>query len=304
MRRNVTIVLYHHISDEDDALVCKLGVETPPCLFERHMRYFATHFDFVGADDLISGVLPRKPILVTFDDAYRSVLDVAGPVLKSLHAPSMFFLNPATIAGRSLPIDNVLSYVTAAVGFQTVLAVLNLEPTSVRSVDQLIGEIVPRMKLRDIAGAKMRLCEAAGTSESELRSNSRLFLSPEDIPMLAKCGMEVGNHSTSHTFLRGLSDEELELEVVQSRRELEAMSGRPVRHFSIPYGDQSDATDRAVAAVRRSGHEATYLVHAKSNRFRRGDDIFYRVSTGKVPTARLGLELGALPLMRTVRDWL
>ena len=45
----------------------------------------------------------------TFDDAYRSVLDVAGPILKAANAPSVFFVNPATVTDSFLPVDNVLS---------------------------------------------------------------------------------------------------------------------------------------------------------------------------------------------------
>src|SRR5262245_5985248 len=85
MRQEISIVLYHHIADDKHLLTKQLGVTTRPDTFERHIRYFAQNFDFVSGYELITGALPRKPILVTFDDAYRSVLDVAGPILKAVN---------------------------------------------------------------------------------------------------------------------------------------------------------------------------------------------------------------------------
>src|ERR1700733_5132904 len=97
MDKEIAIVLYHHISNDLDRLTDLLDVSTAPEVFEKHIRYLSKHFDLIGPDDLLKGKLPRRALLVTFDDAYRSVLDVGGPILASVNAPSIFFLNPATI---------------------------------------------------------------------------------------------------------------------------------------------------------------------------------------------------------------
>ena len=76
MRREITVVLYHHIAKEEVGLTRQLSIAIAPDAFEKHIKYFSKNFDFVSGTDLIDGNLPRKPILITFDDAYRSVLDV------------------------------------------------------------------------------------------------------------------------------------------------------------------------------------------------------------------------------------
>lgn len=70
MRREVTTVVYHHIAEHEDPL-----------------KYFVRHFDIVSGSDVVSGTLPRKPLLITFDDAYRSVLDTASTILKTANGP-------------------------------------------------------------------------------------------------------------------------------------------------------------------------------------------------------------------------
>ena len=304
MRQEIVIVLYHHIADRGDALTSQLDVSTKSEVFERHIRYFARNFDFVSGTDLIGGVLPRKPILVTFDDAYRSVLDIGGPILKSVNAPSLFFINPATVIGDTLPLDNVLSFAIEELGFKKVLSVLNLDQTNVTSTAGLIATIGPRMNKAKVAAAKERLYLAASTTEREVRRTANIFLDPADFKTLPGVGIEVGNHSMSHMFFRALSRDELNTEIIESRALLERLSGQPIRHLSIPYGNCLDATETALDLARSGGHEAIFLVHAKSNRFPLEPDIFYRISLGNVPPEKLHLRLSVMPMMRSLRDWL
>ncbi|MBR0717975.1 polysaccharide deacetylase family protein [Bradyrhizobium liaoningense] len=303
MRREVTIVVYHHIADQEDPLTSKLGVVTRPDVFEKHIRYFARHFDMVSGSDLVRGSLPRKPLLITFDDAYRSVLDTASTVLKAANAPSLFFVNPATLLGSSLPVDNILSLAAEVLGKQQVIALLNINETGLTSVPGLIANVISKWTQAQIADAKRRLCVAMGTSELELRRTSKLFLGATDIKTFASLDIEVGNHSMSHTFFRSLSSTELETEIVQSRELLEKLSGQTVQCLSIPYGNALDATEGALRAARRS-HKAIFLVHAKSNRFTPAADIFYRISLGNAAPEEIPFKLRIMPVVRCVRDWL
>ena len=74
-----------------------------------------------------------------------------------------------------------------------------------------------------------------------------------------------------------------------------------MRAFSFPYGNQRDATPAVLAALRESGHEASFLVHARSNAQRPAADVFYRTSLSDDPVYRLGLKLGMLPALRSLK---
>lgn len=304
MPRGVVIALYHHISDETDPLTSQLGVATRPDIFEKHVKYFAQNFDLVSGSDLVNEALPPRALLVTFDDAYRSVIDTAGAILRDAKAPSIFFVNPATLLGDSLPIDNIISLAIEELGLEPVANALNAGSRDLPSTAHLFTNIVPRMNQKEVGAAKKRLCLAMGTTEAQIRQASNLFLGTENINTLRNFGIEVGNHSMSHTFFRSLSPTELETEISESRTILEALSGRHVPYLSIPYGNTLDATVTALAAARRSGHKAIFLVHAKSNLFPPAPDIYYRVSLGNTPVEKLPFKLQIMPLMRSVRDWL
>jgi peptidoglycan/xylan/chitin deacetylase (PgdA/CDA1 family) len=74
---------------------------------------------------------------------------------------------------------------------------------------------------------------------------------------LTERGVEVGSHTVSHPHLVEVADEELERELVDSRRQLEDELGRPCRYVSYPYGEQ-DA--RVRAAARTAGYEAAFAL--------------------------------------------
>ena len=89
--KNITILCYHHISHgppNDPTTI-------PEGLFAQQIEYLRTHgYNFISAQDLLDAqkgkrVLPAKPVLLTFDDAYVSYHDFVVPLLTRLHIPSV-----------------------------------------------------------------------------------------------------------------------------------------------------------------------------------------------------------------------
>jgi peptidoglycan/xylan/chitin deacetylase (PgdA/CDA1 family) len=78
------------------------------------------------------------------------------------------------------------------------------------------------------------------------------LLDRDGVRSLVEAGMDVGSHAMTHRDLRGLSDTELEEELVVSRAEIERVTGRPCRTFAHPFG-LSDA--RTEGAAGRAGYD-------------------------------------------------
>jgi peptidoglycan/xylan/chitin deacetylase (PgdA/CDA1 family) len=77
------------------------------------------------------------------------------------------------------------------------------------------------------------------------------LLGAEGIREATRRGMEVGSHGMSHIQLSGLRTEQLEKEVVESRRVLGEILDEAVEGFCYPYGSVDGA---AVQSVRRAGY--------------------------------------------------
>jgi peptidoglycan/xylan/chitin deacetylase (PgdA/CDA1 family) len=72
---------------------------------------------------------------------------------------------------------------------------------------------------------------------------------------LAGRGIEIGAHTVSHPHLRETSDEQLERELTESKRRIEAELARPCPLLAYPFGEH-DARVRAAAA--RAGFTAAF----------------------------------------------
>jgi peptidoglycan/xylan/chitin deacetylase (PgdA/CDA1 family) len=271
-----------------------------PALFRRHVRHYARNYDIIAPSDLLSGRLPKRPLLITFDDVYRSVLDIGGPILREVSAQSVWFMNPGSIAADVLPLDNLVSLAMERLGTAVVTHLLGLPESPRLSAPEMISYHVSRRSYAEIAELRANICARLGDAQRDLRRESQLFLERSDLPRLLDYGIQVGNHSMTHTFFRALSAAELDVEIRRSRELLESLSGQKVEYLAIPYGYEADATDEALSVARASGHSAIFLVQARSNATQPAPDIFYRVGPGNVPAAVLPVPVELLPRLRTL----
>ena len=293
-----TIVVYHHLSEDEDDLVSHIGVRTRPEVFQTHLAYYRRNFDIIGQSDLLDGRMPRRPLLITFDDLYKSVLDVAGPLLRDANAPSMLFLNPASILTQTLPFDNLFSLALEKLGGAQIMSLLGAVEARVPPATQIISRLMSRLTPDRLHNVRSLIVQALGRTEAELRADTQMFMTARDVAGLSDFGIDVGNHSMGHTFFRSLSPSQLVEEITGGKALIEEMTSQSVRCLSIPYGNECDATPQALAIARSSGHQATFLVHGRSNRRRIAPDVFYRTSPREVKTWLLPLVLGGLPHLR------
>lgn len=94
---NLPVLMYHHLDEnaENDMTV------TPDTFREQMEALADAGFTAVTLDDLLAYVndgenLPEKPMLITFDDGYRSVYEYAYPVLRELGMHGTVFCVGAT----------------------------------------------------------------------------------------------------------------------------------------------------------------------------------------------------------------
>jgi len=75
------------------------------------------------------------------------------------------------------------------------------------------------------------------------------YLSWAQVKRLHEAGMEIGSHSLSHPYSTTISQEELMIEMQQSKFQIEQQIGAEVRSFAYPYGDYSQRTHQTAIAA-------------------------------------------------------
>jgi peptidoglycan/xylan/chitin deacetylase (PgdA/CDA1 family) len=102
---DIPVLTYHDIAERHGADEYAI----PPLEFRRHMEYLRSQgYTPISLQQLISAdagreKLPKKPVLLTFDDGLVSYEKVARPVLQEFGYPSVLSIVTAWVDGRAKP---------------------------------------------------------------------------------------------------------------------------------------------------------------------------------------------------------
>jgi peptidoglycan/xylan/chitin deacetylase (PgdA/CDA1 family) len=303
-------VVFHHIADEPSPFTAGIRVSVTEKAFEDALRFLSAHYSPVRLEDVLSdgdGLgLPPRALLVTFDDAYASVAEVAAPLCRKYGVPAVFFVNAAFLDNRRLAPDNLICYVASAMGMGVIekaaRAIPGGQSIELRTLAEVFGDFFPSISLGEREIFLDALWEMAGVDESRLARDAKLYLTSEQLRDLKKFDFEIGNHTYTHTHCRSFSTGELVAEVDRNKAELEAVTGTKVRSFSQPYGSAKDLTPTVVHHLERTGHRVAFLSESVANA--RGADLLHldRVSTCAESDDALFFEIEVLPRLRAVRN--
>ncbi len=292
----VVCALHHHIGGES-AFERGLNISSEREIYAAQIDWMGRNFDFIDLDVLLSGRLPRRPLLLTFDDTFRSVLDVVRAVLAPRGIPSVYFINPGLLGDNAISLDSALAWAIAKAGVEVVCDALGVPRRA--SVAEVILQDMATFGAEKRSEIKARVLAAFGPPDFAGRAP---LLDPAELADLPSLGVEIGNHTMTHVHCRALDAAEIETEVVRAKERLEELSKSRIRSFSVPYGHQRDLTPALHAALRASGHEAIFLVHARSNRRRPAPDVWYRTSLHNEAPKELLKSLRYLPAVRSLKQ--
>ena len=139
-------------------------------------------------------------------------------------------------------------------------------------------------------------------------SEERSLMTWAQIKDLVEYGVSFGSHGMNHPILTGRTDSELAHELSESKRLIEAETGREVRFFCYPYGRHNERVRRAVSACYGGGACTTDLCTAGSDADRfalpRIDAHYLRNFTifQSMFTARFHLYIHARKIMRDFKN--
>lgn len=81
------------------------------------------------------------------------------------------------------------------------------------------------------------------------RLNNKAFILEDEAREMAKGGMDIQSHSVSHPILTNLTNKDLQWQLAESKRALEALLGTPVRHIAYPLTAHNQRIRDAAAAA-------------------------------------------------------
>jgi len=284
----LSVLTYHGFIDHDRRYVGQYAYLYRYCVsadrLGEQISFLKRTAHIVDAEEFLhivdTGVVPRHSVLLTIDDALRSVIDVALPVFAVYDIRPIILVptNGPNTAESATPWTQwheslaglILTDATAIAGswrnFKDILAKLPLSPN---------GDALTMIKV---------LREAAWSSDSELHTElirrAREAVGREPDPDLLRYsetsglvmesmtwnqirtaslyGAEIGGHTITHPRLSLLSNSSLKRELTQSAVDIEKQIGTPCRFFALPYGHPADFHPSQAAVLAQAGYHVAF----------------------------------------------
>lgn len=201
-------------------------------VFEEHCRVLTEHCHPIGLDDWSTAneggrALPSRPVLLTFDDGYRSVFELARPILRRYRIPAVIFVcsNPVR--------DQHLFWFDALARERGEAAVTEA-----------------RAEWRDLA-------ERHATAAEE--GDPLAPMTRDHVAQLAAEGFTIGAHTASHAPLAELSNDDQRCELEMCRDALMEWTGLRIDALAYPWGKRgTDYTSESVGLAREVGFQTAF----------------------------------------------
>lgn len=274
------------------------GLAVSPSNFASQLAMLRQRATPIGLDDLVVArarrAIPRRAVVVTFDDGYADNFEVALPIAAQREIPITLFATTDLVAQQSEAWwDQLCALIIEAPKLPAQLE-LNLRGTRHQwqvpeltpadrfpQVNQLRPWLAPTgsrlafyyqlwQALRPLGVPERSLAMEQITAWAERplpNRRSHRFLTPAELQTFARHPLvTIGGHTTSHPNLASLTREQARIEIQDNLDWLTTVIGVRPRHFAYPFGERSAQT---VATVRELGLSSACTtvvdtVHARS----------------------------------------
>lgn len=255
------VVNYHRILPRHDPL---LESEPDLATFQWQMALLADCFNVLPLQAALAaldaGTLPPRAVCITFDDGYRSVHDLALPVLRDFDLPATVFVTSGFVGEGSMWNDRIIEVVQSLSEDTLDLSDYGLGRLALGTLQarkQTLNRLTEHSKYLPPQARKALVEKLGAMVSGEL--DPGLMLTPNMILNLQDSGIEIGAHTVTHPILTCLDDETARLEIAVGKANLEKIVKRPVRLFAYPNGKPGmDFDGRHTAMVRAAGFEAAF----------------------------------------------
>lgn len=298
-RGDLTVLTYHRV-DEPDArpdLMPSL-LSATPAAFADQMALVARHYEPVAMSDVLAALdspalLPRRAILVTFDDGYRDFAEHAWPVLRAASVPVTLFVATSRSADPARPFwwDRLWAAMTGTTRSEPLDTPAGALPIGdPAAVSTSLATVRTWLKGLDHDAAMAEvdtLIAALAAPRASLAASPATELVPamlgwDELRRLAGEGVTLAPHTREHPLLDRVPIERAVAEIEGSRldleREIAAVAAIPA---ALAYPSGAHGGD-AVEAARQAGMRLAFTTDRGGNDLRRADPLrLRRINIGR-----------------------
>lgn len=273
LKRGALVLLYHGIESEIiDARV--QGLHLPFRMFEKQIQYLRRNFEIISLDYLYDCLangykIDSSQILITFDDGYKSTINIVAPYLRSFKIPFSVFISTNHITeGYRFP----TYYLRVAIFYSERK---NIDISTIRKkidISTLEGSIYAKNTIESLL--KTAPHQVATSIVKDLINSipnnkwleiNNIFSSDEpmnwsDVKNLHNIGVTVGSHCHDHFILHSnQSKSEMNIQLKTSKDLIEKNLGE-CKYFAYPNGRKEHISFDSMMSVRKNKYFLGFTV--------------------------------------------
>lgn len=256
----VPILAYHGVTADAGrarALGNRRRLHVPRALFAEHLDEICTRWRPLALGEVVEALvagrtLPRRTVVLTFDDGYRNVLTEALPLLRARRVPATVFVltgDPRQALWQDRLEAALEATAHAALEWQG--RTLSLDGGTAREAScALIMRACEALGAEAREATLARLVEALG-GPGTLDDDERRRLTWDEVRTLRAAGLEIGSHADVHEPLTARPADALAPLLRESHATLARELGESDARLPLayPYGARSAAVVQAARAA-------------------------------------------------------
>ncbi|MFZ0293646.1 MAG: polysaccharide deacetylase family protein [Candidatus Sulfotelmatobacter sp.] len=240
---SAAILMYHSVLPDPSQWADTWGeIAHSESIFRAQMELLAREFRPISLDEAIKHIrngsnLPRRSVVVTFDDGYADNYEVAMPILNQASVPATFYVTVDCVENKRLPWPSRLRF-----AFRNT----KLSAWSDSAGKNWLLNLPAEREVAFLSNCDT-CCQLSGAAQENFvvhveRELDAKIPCQQNSPMLTydqtralqRHGHIVGSHTMTHPNMAYIKADDAVRELTESKRHLELNLETPIRHFSYP----------------------------------------------------------------------
>lgn len=268
-RRKALILTYHRFSESENKFAISCG------LLEHQLDYLTKRYQIISLSDLAEYLKTNKPLpdkcaVITIDDGYRDVYEIAFPVLKKFNVPATVFVVTDFLDEKKWIWTDKMRYIMSRVKeaeFNLVIGdedlKINLNGESSRFLSaQRVNNRLKKMEDSERDETIKNIAASLNVEIPSLPSKEFAPLTWQQVREMDTNKVSIESHTVTHPVLTNTTDEQLSYELTKSRARLEQELNRRVNLFCYPNGNNNI---RVHNAVKNAGYDCAVTTNQGFN---------------------------------------
>jgi peptidoglycan/xylan/chitin deacetylase (PgdA/CDA1 family) len=265
---HVRCLMYHRFSPTADRLLDLVDPDT----LRRQLEWILEHHALWSPEEHLDSLGERRrarraPVVLTVDDGYADLYEVAFPIFREFGVPVTAYLTTAFVDGSIWMWWDRLWWALERAPAQSrdvdVLGVvLTIDTTTPEGRKQAWNDVADRCRFASHADKQEFLDRVERLLEVEVPSSpgpGYRSVNWDQVGEMAAAGIRFGAHTEGHVLLSRVPASRARHEIETSRRRVQERVGDVSDVFCTPQGGPADYTAEVLDLIRDAGFSGNYL---------------------------------------------